>query len=463
MKADLLKILDENIFIYDQYGQPIKSLRSKIQLQLKKKLGLDNSKTSSNPLVVSGHQVEFFHPGILSKEILGSQAALQLGGSYISIILDHDPHDLVFSSPQIEVHDHMERIRKVSYLLNAKSQSKDSISNKKSWVDFLRQIPGNLEKHFDSNTMKQIDENISFLIENSGNHLEISDYITASRLYSLKNLNLTVYPLKVSEMVNLEGWKEYCDLVNDNLERFIEAHNSSLDEYRKLHHIKNHAQPVPNLAPHESPFWVITNGKRVKARHDDIKKETLYPRAITLSIFMRLFMSDIFIHGKGGARYDQVTNSIIRKFFNVTPSAFLVKTASLQIPVKLGSLLAKYKSVKNIDDWLVRYRFFLFHPDKIEGADPELVKHRNQLIKKFHESKHDNAGEKKAIHNELEENRIQILNQLGEFEDRLFKERDEIKKYTGDRNVLTDRTFPYFFYDLQELLNDPSYDVVKYK
>jgi hypothetical protein len=62
----------------------------------------------------------------------------------------------------------------------------------------------------------------------------------------------------------------------------------------------------------------------------------LTPRALTLTLFFRLQLVDQFIHGIGGARYDQVTDSIIRAFFGFEPPRFCVTTATLLLPAAAG-------------------------------------------------------------------------------------------------------------------------------
>jgi len=460
MIRDIWSIYNDNQVLHESYPGNLKSLRFQVQNQAAEKLGIHTSPDEKLPaLVVTGHQVEFFHPGILSKEILGANLAARLGGSCISIVLDHDPHDLIFHCPEVEKINGEIRIRKTSFFLNSKNPSVNAPGDDTRWVQYLKKIPGNLSEHLEDQIIGQIRENISGLVGNSAKMYPVSDYITNCRLESLRNRQINVYPLKVSEMVYLDGWAWYCRMITEDLDLFIEAHNSSLDEYRRLHHIKNHAQPVSNLAPKEIPFWVIPpDGKRRKATEEDLGRMTLYPRAITLSIFLRLFFSDIFIHGTGGARYDRVTNSIIQKFFGVVPSTFLVKTANLKLPVKPGGPLEKYKNVQSLEDWSTRYRFFHFHPERVPGVAPDLVKQRSDLIREFHEC----SGSRKRIHDALESNRLAILSCLADYEDRFLQEKEEIKEVSIDHGVLLDRTFPYFFYDLTELLFDQDYGVVGY-
>jgi hypothetical protein len=62
----------------------------------------------------------------------------------------------------------------------------------------------------------------------------------------------------------------------------------------------------------------------------------LSPRALTLTMFLRLLAADQFVHGIGGARYDQVTDLLISRHFGLTPPRFAVTTATLLFPLAVG-------------------------------------------------------------------------------------------------------------------------------
>ena len=53
-------------------------------------------------------------------------------------------------------------------------------------------------------------------------------------------------------------------------------------------------------------------------------------------MFMRLFAADQFIHGIGGGRYDQVTDRVVAKFFEIEPPKFCVTTATMYLPEAAG-------------------------------------------------------------------------------------------------------------------------------
>jgi hypothetical protein len=44
-------------------------------------------------------------------------------------------------------------------------------------------------------------------------------------------------------------------------------------------------------------------------------------------------LSDLFLHGIGGAKYDQVTDQIVRTFFGFDPPEFAAVSATLRLPI----------------------------------------------------------------------------------------------------------------------------------
>ena len=60
----------------------------------------------------------------------------------------------------------------------------------------------------------------------------------------------------------------------------------------------------------------------------------LRTRALTTTMFCRYLLGDLFIHGIGGAKYDELGDSIARRFFGIEPPEFLTlsMTAWLGLP-----------------------------------------------------------------------------------------------------------------------------------
>src|SRR5262249_14513207 len=56
------------------------------------------------------------------------------------------------------------------------------------------------------------------------------------------------------------------------------------------------------------------------------------PRALTNTLFARLFLCDLFVHGIGGGKYDELTDEIMHRFYGIEPPEFLVFSATLLLP-----------------------------------------------------------------------------------------------------------------------------------
>ena len=53
---------------------------------------------------------------------------------------------------------------------------------------------------------------------------------------------------------------------------------------------------------------------------------------MTTTLFARLLLADMFIHGLGGGKYDELTDSLMRDFYGIEPPSFLVLTGTLRLP-----------------------------------------------------------------------------------------------------------------------------------
>src|SRR5439155_11533539 len=69
--------------------------------------------------------------------------------------------------------------------------------------------------------------------------------------------------------------------------------------------------------------WLALEGRGFKIRS----------RALTNTLFARLFLVDLFIHGIGGGRYDELTDEIARRFYDHEPPRYLVLSATLLLPL----------------------------------------------------------------------------------------------------------------------------------
>jgi hypothetical protein len=60
----------------------------------------------------------------------------------------------------------------------------------------------------------------------------------------------------------------------------------------------------------------------------------LRTRALTTTMFARLLLGDLFIHGIGGAKYDELGDELIRGFFRFEPPAYLTLSETVWLGLK---------------------------------------------------------------------------------------------------------------------------------
>jgi len=90
----------------------------------------------------------------------------------------------------------------------------------------------------------------------------------------------------------------------------------------------------------------------------------LRTRALTTTMFSRYLLSDLFIHGIGGAKYDELGDAIARRFLHVEPPGFL--TLSLTAWLGLPEASASPERLAGLDREL---RDLTYNPDRhLNGA-----------------------------------------------------------------------------------------------
>ncbi len=82
-------------------------------------------------------------------------------------------------------------------------------------------------------------------------------------------------------------------------------------------------------------------------------------RALITTLAARLLLGDLFLHGIGGAKYDQVTDRLIADFFGLEPPGYMVVSGTLHLPVS-------HQPARSDDLLQLRHRIreLEFHPER---------------------------------------------------------------------------------------------------
>lgn len=244
-------------------------------------------------LFVTGHQPELFHPGVWAKNFSLNGLARRLNAIPLNLIVDNDTMKSAhILAPVWDADPAKVRLEKQPF------------------GEFAGEVPW---------------EQTKWATEFSARRIE------TEHRWGCENVEL-----RVSELSQSTAFRRFAKHIAANLPRFRTSYNRAVDEYRTAHGIKSRSHPVPDLADNELPFWEIplSRGSRVRAT-PATPPDRLRPRALTLTLFVRLCLADWFIHGIGGGKYDEVTDAIIRDFFGLEPPAFQVVTGTLHVPSRV--------------------------------------------------------------------------------------------------------------------------------
>jgi hypothetical protein len=189
------------------------------------------------------------------------------------------------------------------------------------------------------------------------------------------------FELPLSSVCQTEGFLWFCCHLLARLPDYLQIHNGALAEYRLTHGIRSKNHPVSALAVQgdwlEAPFWVWRSelprrrGLMARLRNREIdlriageeeilatlplssdreaccaverlrdlfaRSVRLRTRALTTTLFSRFLLSDLFIHGIGGSKYDELGDMIARRFFGIEPPPFLTVSLTLWARLPLQS------------------------------------------------------------------------------------------------------------------------------
>jgi hypothetical protein len=316
--------------------------------------------------IFSGHQTELYHPGVWAKDALTTAAAGAMPAArawHLAVDTDQPKHlDLRWPGGGMPFTDDPKR-NSLPWCAGLKSPSDEH----------LKQIRSTFEAVAAGWPFQPAALEFLTAIESARSDQSVVESIIHATQAVDRAIGLNYATAVMSSLTESEP---YCCLLAHLLSRADEvaaAYNTALATYRNLHKIRTMTRPMPDLhvAAHECevPFWLddLPAGTRkraivqreadgkwtLRAGHDQIVFDTnsdgwkaagqlrsflelhrlrLSPRALTLTMFVRLLMADQFVHGIGGGRYDQVTDALIAELFRIAPPKFSVTTATLYFP-----------------------------------------------------------------------------------------------------------------------------------
>jgi hypothetical protein len=359
--------------------------------------------TCATPFILSGHQPEMFHPGVWYKNFVLGGLARQMDGVGIHLLIDSDlcraasirvPTGTV-QNPHLEIVPYDKPSEEMPY-------EERSIRDAATFQTFAERVSTTIQPLIADPMIREL---WPLSLKRNALQTNLGLRLAQGRHAFEATWNNETLELPQSAVCQLPEFAWFVVHLLANLPRFRTAHNEALALYRRAHHLRNRAQPVPDLAATgewlEAPFWIWTTqdperrplfARRVGGEIELTDRKThtiripltqdgdaaaaaeqlaalaaggikLRTRALATTLFARLVLSDLFLHGIGGAKYDQVTDQIIRLFFEIEPPVFATVSATLRLPIPHQT-----HDAAAAGQWNQRLRELQYHPEHFVDA-----------------------------------------------------------------------------------------------
>lgn len=302
--------------------------------------------------LVAGHQPEFFHPGVWLKNAVMAQLAAKHQGMALNLVVDND----VPKSGAIRVPTWRPGIAPEAVAMEPIPFAQPAAEVPfEEWTVQDQALFASFPKR-----LAQAAKDWPFTPVGIGDWISMNgrvmDAVTKARRAREAAWGLSTVALEVSELCTTRAFGDFVNAIFNDLPRFHQCYNARVRSYRQQYKIKSRHHPVPDLIRdgdwYEAPFWCWTseNPKRTRpfvrvsgtgmlirlGRRERAWPTTEFkirPRALTLTLFSRLALADVFIHGIGGGKYDELTDAISMSFFGIALPEFVIVSGTLRLPM----------------------------------------------------------------------------------------------------------------------------------
>lgn len=367
-----------------------------------------------SPVIIAGHQPEFFHAGVLAKNLAAAALVARVGGTAVFLTVDTDvPKTAHLRVPQATAGGLRALDLPIPGADSQRSYTDQPPATSDRWLGLFAQAGAALSAH--GETLLPIFARA--WLAGAPPQVGYVDAFDRARRASERAAGIEpLVEVRVSELAAGPEFGAFVAALLADAPRFAHEYNTALESYRRRHRVSAPGRPVPPLASLgdrvEAPLWISRRGgprRRMFVRRGATDVEVfcedepafrigltalasnaawpppepwrVWPRALTLSALVRLLLADLFIHGIGGARYDEMTEAFAGSFFAVELAPMACVSATLRLPLPRSRL--------GIGDWLAARhaaRDVRHNPQRhLAQAPPELLAARAEWVRRSEE------------------------------------------------------------------------------
>ena len=441
------------------------------------------------PWIVGGHQPTLFHPGVWGKNFALGRLARRLSGISLNLVVDNDTvASQAIKVPTGTINDpHLESV------------SFDQSQLKQPWEDVTVQDRQVFESFGSRVTASLHGWNYEPLITEFWPqviaHQEVSprvaDGFTAARNQCERAWGVENLELPLSRLCQLPPFLWFVSHILAQLPRFWDIYNQSVRDYRRRNGIHSTSHPVPELTQRgewrEAPFWVWRSGdqrrSRLFARRTGDRIELavdgqeplgdlpldrgcdaqqgvarlqelqagglhLRTRALTTTLFSRVCLADLFVHGIGGAKYDEITDDLIEQFWKLPVPRYWTVTGTLQLPLGAHAATQADLDQQRRNLWDLQWNPARALSDSAESEVRQLSEEFSTVLDVMPD---DSLSARRARHRELTRIKSALSDAARARIPAAKTQLNEVNRQLAANRILQDREYSYVLYPAEKL------------
>jgi hypothetical protein len=314
-------------------------------------------------LFVAGHQPEFFHPGVWVKNFVLHALAKRHDAVALNLVVDDDTAKSTHLL--LPAGDHVARVAFDRWQSQVPFEERH-VLDEELWASLPERAEAVIRKWPFRPWLAEIWD-----IARRQKTPLLGERIVRTRRALERTMGIRPLEVPLSAVCRTPSFAKFASTLLRELPDFHRKYNEAVAGYRQRHGLKSKNHPVPDLGRdqerYEAPFWAWRRGDQRRRRlyvevaggsvtlwaesdrlgnfvgpamswpeqwraleSEGIRIRT---RALTTTLFTRLYLADVFMHGLGGGKYDEVTDDLIRAFVGIEPPQYLVATATLLLPL----------------------------------------------------------------------------------------------------------------------------------
>lgn len=400
---------------------------------------------SGVPIVATGHQAAFWHPGVVAKLIVAGTLAAEVGGACFHVVVEQDVEPVA-------------RIR-----LPVRTDSSAGGELRERSVDLVTQPEGRvvglippaapIDQLPKDSTELAIPNSTAALrrvlaaLKQRRSESNLAMQVTRAAFDLLQPMVPTMAVIGSSQLLATSLGRAVLEQIARDPETCARAYNAALDPAERAASLLRIERDRVEI-----PLWRIDDeGRRIRAWDDDLERFAageirLMPRALLMTALLRLGTCDLFIHGLGGGTYDHAMERWIRAWLSLDVAAMAVATATLTLPL----LRPELERAPSLAKAIATQRRAHFDPEAAaddgttdSGGASAAKRRALAAIDALPRGSAERRAAWRAMHEELAESRRTHAESVGRAEESLALAR----RAARERPVAASRLWPFFLYE----------------